>query len=1253
MEKKAVDSRSLRDSMVKKPYSQKALPTKKSSNTSGIRRVLPRTTHPVQYVTSRTWTRQGRLRALRLRFYYEQKILRKVFGEWKEEWWVSHREWKLCVRADCHYRYYLYSLMFHTWKAYVRQRQEMRRKHIRAEDHDAKRKMRWAWKSWLIHVVVRRTKLEMQMTAQELRQRSMLWVWWGKWRQQLGEVRVSRALEAIAVKHRTLILQLQAWSRWQEQLLHRQREREKVVSAVRHHQQWQKHRSLKAWLEYLHARRAKTQQNEMAARFHRVTVLQIHFCDWQWAWERRQSLAAQQALVEELARKMVLRRALTHWKHFVLLCAEEAAQCQAAEEHHRLSLLHFCFRALKDNVTRAHFQRIRKNLAHLQHDTTLLRRFWSLWHYRIEQREEREKLPLLHAAWVHYRVTLLRKCVRLWLQYTQKRRHKQLLQATADSHFQQRALSAAFHTWSRLWRQHQQEHVLSAQAVRFHRGTVEKQVFAIWWQKMFQHRENRLAERMAILQAERHLLQRSWSMWHQQAAARRQEQEWQAVACAHHQQGQLRKAFWVWRESARGLRTERTGRARAVCFHSVRLLRWAWSRWRECLALRAAEQQQLMQADLRGQRIALRRALRKWLAYQSRVRSVLQEVAARESQHNRQLLRWVLRRWRQNTVARVDEARKCSEASVHYRRTLCSKVLVRWREVALVQIHCRQREAGALREARKVLDRAPTERQTLACTCLRSSPDLVSALAGLQPEGRPAEGPAGAGSPVSPPAAAAGGCDAVEDTPSGLRQEKAPAEAGHPTPGAETHPDLLLPVETTAGGQEAGAAEHSTGPVVLGVLATGKGKCASSGRSCVRGGKPLPQGVGVMAEVRPHLPPFLEAWTAWLGFVLERRRKKARLEWAVQFYHRQLLQEGATRLLRFAASLKAFRQQLQAQQQMQAVHSLHHVVRRCAEHWKQKALGQGRESRPPAPITPTRRVTFEGPLPNHDAAGAGDATLETKRRRARPQGAPGSLVLPAGEPYLLELNAARSARKQPRRPHFLLESTQSQRSPGYSPLPGQGLEKCQEWGRGIRPAGPSLPRPLLSGAPSAPGPELLLPPSSFTARGAGGLARVSAQPTATGPKLRAPPSLAGGSDPHLLLPGDFTGTRPEHGSAAAGQAELEAELEGIQQQLQRYQSTKYNLWSCQRQASSLRRWLELSQEEPRPEDQDAEQQVQKELDEVELQIQRLAQDLQAQRQPVRACITRVQALRRLCADRGAKADRQPSGRRRDQNTKLP
>lgn len=100
---------------------------------------------------------------------------------------------------------------------------------------------------------------------------------------------------------------------------------------------------------------------------------------------------------------------------------------------------------------------------------------------------------------------------------------------------------------------------------------------------------------------------------------------------------------------------------------------------------------------------------------------------------------------------------------------------------------------------------------------------------------------------------------------------------------------------------------------------------------------------------------------------------------------------------------------------------------------------------------------------------------------------------------------------------------------------------------------------------------------------------------------------------------------------AISHPDLEAELEEIQQQLRRCQATRQNLWSYQRQARSLRKWLELSREEPRAEDQEAEQQVEKELEEVELRIKQLAAELQAQGQPIRACIARVQALRQtLC-----------------------
>ncbi|XP_063578961.1 protein SFI1 homolog isoform X20 [Pongo abelii] len=1151
MEKK-VDSRYFKDGAVKKPYSTKTLSNKKSSASFGIRRELPSTSHLVQYCGTHTCTRQGRLRELRIRcvarkflylwirmtfgrvfpskarFYYEQQLLRKVFEEWKEEWWVFHHEWKLCVRADCHYRYYLYNLMFQTWKTYVRQQQEMRNKYIRAELHDAKQKMRQAWKSWLIYVVVRRTKLQMQTTALEFRQRSILRVWWSMWRQRLGQLRVSRALHASALKHRALSLQLQAWSQWQEQLLYVQKEKQKVVSAVKHHQHWQKRRFLKAWLEYLQVRRVKRQQNEMAERFHHVTVLQIHFCDWQQAWERRESLYAHHAQVEKLARKMALRRAFTRWKHYMLLCAEEAAQFEMAEEHHR-------------------------------HSQLLLHRFWNLWWSQIEQKKEREQLPLLHAAWDHYRIALLCKCIKLWLQYTRKRRYKQLLQARADGHFQQRALPAAFHTWNRLWRWRHQENVLNARATRFHRETLEKQVFSIWRQKMFQHRENRLAERMAILHAEGRLLHRSWFMWHQQAAARHQEQEWQTVAYAHHCHGRLKKAFCLWRESAQGLRTER----RAAEFHMAQLLRWAWSQWRE--------------------------------TYQGRVRSILQEVAARESQHNRQLLRGALRRWKENTMARVDEAKKTFQASTHYRRTICSKVLVQWREAVSVQIYYRQQEDCAIWEARKVLDRG----------CLRTWFQRWRNCSQRSAQQR-------------------------------LQLERAVQHH---------HRQLLL--EGLARWKM-----HHRECVRKRLLHRQSTQLLAQrlSRTCFRqwrqqlAARRQEQWATVRALWFWAFSLQAKVWATWLAFVLERRRKKARLQRALQAYQGQLLQEGATRLLRFAASMKASRQQLQAQQQVQAAHSLHRAVRRCATLWKQKVLGRGGKPQPLAAIAPSGKVTFEGPLLNRIAAGAGDATLETKRPQApRPQGALGRLA--AEEPHALELNTAHSARKQPRRPHFLLEPAQSQRS--------LGPQKPQEHGLGMaQPAAPSLTRPFLAEAPTAlvphsplpstpglkqpptasTGPELLLlPPSSFMSCGAAAPARLSAQPATPRDKPPVPSSLASVPDPHLLLPGDFSATRAGPGLSTAGSLDLEAELEEIQQQLLHYQTTKQNLWSCRRQANSLRRWLQLSREEPGSEDQEVEQQVQKELEQVEMQIQLLAEELQAQRQPIGTCVARIQALRQaLC-----------------------
>ncbi|XP_006894950.1 PREDICTED: protein SFI1 homolog [Elephantulus edwardii] len=1219
------------DGAVKKPHSLRTPSSKKSSALSVVQNQLPSTRHPVQRRALHTWNRKGRLRELRLRcvarkflylwirktfgrifpskarFHYEQKVLQKVFKEWKEEWWISHREWKLCIRADCHYRYYLYNQMFQTWKTYVLQQREMRTKYTRAEDYDAKQKMRRAWKRWLIYVVVRRTKLEMQTAAMEFRHRSILLIWWREWRRCLEQVHMAGARHASAVKHRDRTLQQQAWSRWQEQLLHIQRDRQKMACALKHLQHRQKRSCLRAWLEYLQLRRAKRQRAETAERFHRVNMLQTRFCDWQWAWKWRESLYAHHALVEELATRMALRRAFTHWKHYVLICVEEAAQYKMAEEHHRRHLLTFCFRALQGNVAQARLQQIRRNLAHRQHEAALLRRFWDSWLCRVEQREEREQLSSLLAAWAHYRTTLLHKCIRRWSQHTQKRHYKQMLQARADGHFQRTALPAAFLAWKSRWRWQQRDRALNTRATCFHRETLERQVFGIWWQKTFQHQENRLAERVAILHAERQLLCRAWSTWHQQAAAHHQERQRQALACVHHRHWQLRRACRVWRESTHGLRAEKLGQVRAVEFHSLQLLRWAWNRWKESMALLHAQRRKLVLADLHHQRSLLHRVLRRWLTYQDGVRRVLQEVAARESRHNRHLLRGALRHWRKNTVARADEAQKTLQARDHYRRTICSKVFVYWREEASVQIYYRQQEDSAVSKARAMLDRG------YVLTVFRRwrSRSQSSAQQRVQLERA-----------------------AKHHTRRLLREALSRWKSYHRGWIRKT----LL--------QRRGAQ----------LLAQRLCRtCFHQWRRQLAARREEQQGTA-RALWFWSFSLQAKAWDAWQGFVQERRRKRARLEQAMQTHQQQLLQRGVTHLLRFTAATKASRQQLLVQQQAQMAHSLYRIVHRCAMLWKQKALGPARE---PQSIVPGRRVTFEVPLLSCIPDRAGDTSLETRTQGTRPRRGLDSLALAAGDRQLPELGVAHPERKQPRRPDFLLEFKQSQKplepkehgltmvppaNRSQTALAPQGPPSKPEapasssW-TALAPQGPPSeprallrpPEPRLPPTESAPPELVLLPPSSFMLHEADQSARVSA-------KLQAPPALASASSLHLLLPGDLTGPGfgpgPEVAGVhpgALGSTDLELELEGIRQQLQHYQITKQNLGSCQRQARSLRRWLELSREEPEPEDREAEQQVQSELEEVEAQIQHLAAELRAQRQPVGACIARVQALwRALC-----------------------
>ncbi|NXG72733.1 SFI1 protein, partial [Baryphthengus martii] len=265
--------------------------------------------------------------------FYDQKILQKSFGEWKE-WWTVCRERKLSLRAASHYRHFLHNLIFKAWKAYVFQQQGKRSKYYFAESHAKKQKLLRMWQRWLVYVDVQRMKHELQSVAISFRERSCLRISWAVWRRQHYQNRTRHKMNILALQYWAQSLQFRAWLQWRQLYLYSQSDKQKETRAITHHQHRELKRCMEAWLGYLNLHRAKKMQNE----HHQSRIVWQCFSDWRVSWECRRRIPAHQENTEKLAARIALWRVFALWKHHVL-CMEETRQCELAEKHYERHLL--------------------------------------------------------------------------------------------------------------------------------------------------------------------------------------------------------------------------------------------------------------------------------------------------------------------------------------------------------------------------------------------------------------------------------------------------------------------------------------------------------------------------------------------------------------------------------------------------------------------------------------------------------------------------------------------------------------------------------------------------------------------------------------------------------------------------------------------------------------------------------------------------------------------------------------------------
>ncbi|CAN9511798.1 unnamed protein product [Ophioblennius macclurei] len=685
-------------------------------------------TRKIPYRVGYSWNKGGRLKELRIRHlarkflkiwtlntfgrvlpheansHHNNVVVRQVFNAWRDEWWTSRREWSLTIRADCHYRYYLYCWTLQRWKKFVSLQREKKTEVQKAQSFADKRRMRLVWDRWMDFIEMRRMRNSMLQLALEQKRLSTIQSTWNSWQIRLQQRRAFQTLEVQVLRQRALISQHWAWTRWKE--MHTaaccQKERESI--AVLHFNLNLKRRMLYQWMEYISCCQIKRKNRGVAHRVRSIRLVRNCWSKWRTALHLKQSEDARLHAAGLLAKQSTQRRALVHWKAYVNLCKEEAERNRIATQHHRHRLLSAGLQGLSSNVTFNRTQRLNNNMAFQHWQQMLTQKYWKLWQDRLEEAEDLNFKPLAEMAQKTYSINLLRNCLQHWRRRLAEEKHMQDLELRADTWFFEHTVSRCLNLWLEFTRQKRLHEHRKHKAEVFDRQRQYSWVFYTWWERVEKHKEEMVSERMAILHEERGIMQRAWAWWRQCTQQKIQDVEKLDFSRHFYKHKILRKTVMQWRDNSMEIR-DRRNRELQACHHcDLFRLRSSVEKWKKFVQRQKEKKIRLKEIQHYNELKLLKQSFVAWKKHHLQTSQIYDRAEELRRQQTQCFLRKVLTVWRDNAARLADVRIKEQHAQNHFERVHRLKVLLAWREATTRAVTKRHQQEEAVSRARRLVN---------------------------------------------------------------------------------------------------------------------------------------------------------------------------------------------------------------------------------------------------------------------------------------------------------------------------------------------------------------------------------------------------------------------------------------------------------------------------------------------------------------------------------------------------------------------